>query len=138
MKPNTVKSIIWINWIRLIIILVLVFIAMFVIYQQPEKGILTGIANPVLNRISSLNLSGNNDNIAGSVLGLFLLPICFVILEIVLLAKRKKTVFWIILALDLLFVIGNKGLPLLLIVVFILALTRATRDYLKGTNKIAS
>jgi hypothetical protein len=131
-KPTTVAWISGLILFRFIVILLVLTVTIAVIYLNPEKGFFTGFANSILQRFDISEPFDNPDSTAGYLTGTFLITILLIICEFLFLHRRKRFGFWIILALDALFVIALQSFPLIPIIIFILGIRKSTRLYFQS------
>jgi hypothetical protein len=134
MKPRTVKIINGFIMLRFLIIIILLTVTGYVIYNSPESGLLTGFANSMIKAANIDTPIINQDESFGIVIGYLIPSIIIFTLELIFINKQKANAFWVVISLDILVTIALRNIPVIAIIILVLALTKKTKLYLQ--NKI--
>jgi hypothetical protein len=131
MKPITVKIINGLIILRYIVVFVILGATGYVIYNSPEPGFLTGIANVMIKAANIETPIINLDESFGIATGYLFPSIILFTLELIFINKRKSKGFWIVIGIDILFTLSLRSIPLIAIVILALSLTKKTKLYLQ-------
>ncbi|MBB3187647.1 hypothetical protein [Microbacter margulisiae] len=126
-KLTTVHYIKGLLLFRFIMIIVMLIIVYIVLMKHPEKGFLTGFADPILERV---NIKDNPENTFAYIIGQYSISMMIILLEYIFLVKKKKIGFWIVFGIDFVVTLGQHA-PWVSIIIFILAISKETRLYFK-------
>lgn len=131
MKPISIKIINGLLALRYLVIFTILSVTGYVIYNSPEPGILTGIANAMIKTASIETPIVNPDESFGMAIGYLLPTMIILFLEFLFVNKKKSKGFLIVIGIDILIILLLRNLPLIAIIILVLGLTKKSKEYFK-------
>ena len=129
MKPASVK---WINgliFLKIGAAFLFLILGSIAIFTHPESGFFKGVEQSL--GLRNLLVESDTAGTFGMLFGTVLIPVLLAAGIYFALKSRKKTLFYILISIDILASIGSGGFPLIMLVILILSLLKPTRNYLE-------
>lgn len=133
-RPLAAKWISGIIIFKSILLIIYILLFEYALFSYPTEGFLSGIVDSGVGKINIENPFENISYTAGYFLGKYGAMLILLLLQLYAFNKRKKLLFWIAWAIDLLALIGTGGLPIFSLIILILGLTKKVRLYLNQEN----